>query len=166
VKELRQRICPFQERDEAAVVGVWYRAGRAVYTFLPDWQLLTPERAAEIFREVIRPRCQIWIGLRDEHVVAFLAMAGSYIDRMYVDPIEWRKGWGTRLIRFAKTMCPAGLELCTHQQNYGARMLYEKHGFRAVRFGLSPPPESVPDVEYHWRPEYDIGSVDAQSASH
>jgi hypothetical protein len=21
-----------------------------------------------------------------------------------------------------------------------------------VKFGLSPPPESVPDVEYHWRP--------------
>lgn len=24
--------------------------------------------------------------------------------------------------------------------------------FVAVRFGTSPPPESAPDVEYHWRP--------------
>jgi hypothetical protein len=31
-------------------------------------------------------------------------------------------------------------------------MLYEKHGFKAVKFGLSPPPESAPDVEYRWRP--------------
>ena len=28
----------------------------------------------------------------------------------------------------------------------------EKQGFVAVRFGLSPPPESVPDVRYQWRP--------------
>jgi GNAT superfamily N-acetyltransferase len=157
-------IRAYQERDEAEVVGVWYRSGRAVYTFLPDWQSLSRERAGQIFREVIRPRCRIWVGLRDERVVAFLAMAGSYIDRLYVDPAEWRNGCGTRLVRFAKTLFPDGLELCTHQQNHGARELYEKHGFRAVRFGLSPPPENVPDVEYHWRPEYDVGSISDQAS--
>jgi hypothetical protein len=25
--------------------------------------------------------------------------------------------------------------------------------YLAVRFGTSPPPESAPDVEYHWRPQ-------------
>jgi hypothetical protein len=29
--------------------------------------------------------------------------------------------------------------------------------FRAVRFGVSPPPESEPDVEYHWTPNGDAG---------
>ena len=79
-------------------------------------------------------------------------MTGSYIDRMFVDPTEWRKRWGTRLVLLAKTLHPDGLELHTHQENHAARQLYEKHGFRAVNFGLSPPPESAPDVEYHWRP--------------
>ena len=102
---------------------------------------------------MIRPRCNIWVGTRYEQVVAFLAMAGSYVDRMYVDPTEWRKGWGTRLVLFAKTLHPNGLELRTHQGNHAARQLYEKHGFRAVKFGLSPPPENAPDVEYHWRPD-------------
>ena len=87
-----------------------------------------------------------------ETVVAFLAMNGSYIDRMYVDPIEWRKGWGARFLALAKALFPSGLELHTHQENHAARALYEKQGFVAVRFGLSPPPESAPDVEYHWRP--------------
>ena len=27
---------------------------------------------------------------------------------------------------------------------------FEKHGFVAVKFGISPPPESAPDVEYAW----------------
>ena len=89
----------------------------------------------------------------DDQVVAYLAMKGSYIDRMYVDPSEWRKGWGTRLIVFAKSLFPDGLELHTHQENHAARGFYEKHGFNAVKFGTSPPPESVPDVEYHWRPD-------------
>ena len=146
-------IRPYQDPDERHVVDVWYRSGRAVYTFLPDWQSLTLKRAGEIFREEIRPRCDIWVGADDERVVAFLAMQGSYIDRMYVDPVHWRKGWGTGFIVFAKARFPDGLELCTHQENHGARSLYEKHGFRAVRFGVSPPPESVPDVEYHWRPD-------------
>jgi GNAT superfamily N-acetyltransferase len=147
-------VRPYEDRDEADVVGLWYRSGRAVYTFLPDWQSLTLERAREIFRQIIRPRCAIWVGVSDEHIVAILAMNGSYIDRMYVDPAEWRTGWGTRLIAFAKALCPEGLELCTHQQNHGARTLYEKHQFKAVRFGISPPPENAPDVEYHWRPAY------------
>jgi len=84
--------------------------------------------------------------------VACLALAGSYVDRMFVDPSEWRTGWGTRLILHAQAVRPDGLELHTHQQNHAARALYEKHGFKAVRFGVSPPPESPSDVEYHWRP--------------
>jgi ribosomal protein S18 acetylase RimI-like enzyme len=72
---------------------------------------------------------------------------------MYVDPPEWRKGWGTAFIFLAKELHPTGLELHTHQENWAARGLYEKHGFTAVKFGVSPPPESAPDVEYHWRPD-------------
>jgi ribosomal protein S18 acetylase RimI-like enzyme len=79
-------------------------------------------------------------------------MDGSYIFRMYVDPADWRKGWGARLIDFAKRRSPGGLELHTHLENHAARRLYEKHGFTAVKFGMSPPPESAADVEYHWRP--------------
>ena len=60
---------------------------------------------------------------------------------------------GTRLIIFAKSLSPNGLELHTHQENRAARSLYEKHGFKAVHFGTSPPPESAPDVEYHWKPD-------------
>jgi ribosomal protein S18 acetylase RimI-like enzyme len=49
-------------------------------------------------------------------------------------------------------LSPNGLELHTHQENESACAFYEKHGFAAVKYGISPAPESVPDVEYHWRP--------------
>ncbi len=145
-------IRPFEDADEAETIGVWYRAGLAAYTYLPTWQAMSLETAEAVFRNYIRPRCAIWVGTLDERVVAYMAMAGSYIDRLYVDPSEWRRGWGTQFIELAKGLSPQGLELHTHQENQAARILYEKHGFTAVKFGISPAPESAPDVEYHWRP--------------
>jgi GNAT superfamily N-acetyltransferase len=145
-------IRPFQDADEEAVVGVWHRAGLAAYPFLPTWQAFTLGHARAVFHDAIRPRCAIWVGTLDGQIVAYMAMSGSYLDRLYVDPREWRAGWGTRFVGLAKQLCPHGVELHTHQENHAARALYEKHGFLAVAFGVSPPPESAPDVEYHWRP--------------
>jgi GNAT superfamily N-acetyltransferase len=153
VRDASQAIRPFADDDATKVIGVWHRSGQAAYQYLPTWQALTLERAGEIFRAAIRPRCDIWVGTRHGDVVAFLALRSSYIDRMYVDPPEWRKGWGTAFILLAKELHPTGLELHTHLENRAARWLYEKHGFTAVKFGVSPPPESAPDVEYHWRPD-------------
>jgi ribosomal protein S18 acetylase RimI-like enzyme len=150
---VRVSIRRFEDGDEADVAGVWHRSGRAAYTYLPTWQAFALDEAVRVFRDVIRAQCELWVGTVDDRVVAYLAMKGAYIDRLYVDPHEWRHGWGTRLVLFAKRLCPGGLRLHTHQDNHGARRLYEKHGFTVVRFGLSPPPESAPDVEYRWTPD-------------
>jgi GNAT superfamily N-acetyltransferase len=151
VESDRRNIRPFRDADEAEVVGVWYRSGKAVYTLLPLGQALAFETAHTLF-DGICAQCTIWVGTLGERIVAYLAMNGSRIERLYVDPSEWRKGWGTRLINLAKELSPQGLELYTHVQNHAARTFYERHGVRAVKFGTSPPPESAPDVEYHWRP--------------
>jgi GNAT superfamily N-acetyltransferase len=153
---MNEHIRPFQNSDQTAVIDVWYRSGKVAYSFLPTWQELTPERAGEIFNESIRPRCDIWVVTIRDEVVGFLAMKGSYVGWLYIHPREWRTGLGTRLIVFAKTLSPNGLELHTHQENRAARAFYEKHDFRAVKFGISPPPENAPDVEYHWRPHWEV----------
>lgn len=142
----------FRDEDEPSVVDVWYRSGRAVYTFLPAWRALTLEVATRIFRQVIRPRCEIWLGTNDERIVAYLALDGAYLDRLYVDPAEQRRGWGTRLVVLAQRLRPSGLTARTHQENLGAQALFEKVGFEAVDFGVSPPPECAPDVLYQWPP--------------
>jgi GNAT superfamily N-acetyltransferase len=151
-------VRPFEAADESAVVGVWHRAGRAAYPYLPGWQTFTLAAAREVFQVAIHPLCDIWVGTVGEAVVAYLAISGSYIDRMYVDPVEWRRGWGTRMMTLAKDLSPSGLELHTHQENHAARAFYEKHRFVVVAFGISSPPESAPDVEYQWRPGRVAGS--------
>lgn len=138
--------------DVEAVVRVWHTAGLKAYHFIDLWQQLTLTEARHLFREHIATRCEVWVAATDAEIVGFLARRGTYIDRLYVSPDHQRAGVGTALLGRAVRCSPTGLELHTHQKNAPARAFYEKHGFVAVRYGISPPPECEPDVEYHWRP--------------
>ncbi len=147
-----RKIRLMRDEDVTDVVRVWYSSGKSVYSFLPAWRDLTIDHALSIFKKHILPQCGIWVGICGETVESYLAMKQSYIDRLYVEPLSQRKGWGGSLLNYAKELYPEGLELHTHQENHGARAFYEQNSFIAVEFGISPPPESVPDVRYQWRP--------------
>ena len=144
-----------REEDLEEVIGIWHDSRKATHTRIgiEMERGVTLEDSARIFREHIAPRCDIWVAQRGRELLGFLAISGSYIDRMYVRPGAQRGGVGAALLEKARELSPEGLELHTHQKNHPARDFYEKHGFRAIRFGLSPPPESEPDVEYGWRPD-------------
>jgi ribosomal protein S18 acetylase RimI-like enzyme len=92
----------------------------------------------------------IWVTELNAKPVAFMAIAGDFIDQLYVDPDYQRQGFGKGLLEYAKSFSPEHLWLYTLQINTNARAFYERNGFRPVKFGISPPPESEPDVEYHW----------------
>lgn len=146
------KIRPLREEDVAATVALWHETRKDTYHFLATEAALTLEDSVRYFRDVIVPHADLWVAEEDGELLGYLARKGSYIDRLYVRPSAQRKGVGSALLRTARELSPGGLELHTHQQNGKARCFYEKHGFEAVRFGVSPPPESAPDVEYHWRP--------------
>jgi putative acetyltransferase len=74
------------------------------------------------------------------------------IDRLYILPSYQGHGIGSKLINLAKQQSPDGLRLYTHQENTQARQVYEHHGFIVSAYGISPPPESAPDVLYEWHP--------------
>lgn len=148
---LRIRLMVDDEAD--SVAEVWHRTGLATYQFIESWKTYTLEQAREGFRKWIAAQCSVWVAEGDGLIVGYLALNGSYLDRLYVSPSHQRQGVGTHLLRKAIELSPEGLELHTHQRNTGACAFYEKNGFLAVKYGVSPPPESEPDVEFHWRPE-------------
>jgi ribosomal protein S18 acetylase RimI-like enzyme len=147
MREIRR----FRPEDRDDVVGVWYRAGLDEYTYLPTFQELSFEQAAEILAAVMES-CEVWVGTEDQRIVAFLAMEGSTIQRLYVEPEDQHQGWGSELLDLAMANAAGGLDLYTHVANTRARAFYERRGFEAVAFGISPPPESMPDVKYVWSP--------------
>ena len=146
------RVRAFDARDLDPVVALWNETKRDTYDFLPAEQSRSLDDDRSFFCEHILPRCSLWVADAGRDVAGFLALAGSYVDRLYVLPALQRRGVGTALLAHAKALSPAGLELHTHQKNAKARAFYEKHAFEAIRFGTSPPPECEPDVEYWWRP--------------
>lgn len=148
-------IRPLATGDEAdleAVVRVWNATKRDTYDFIPQEQGRSVAEDGAFFRERIALRCAIWVAVEDGDVLGFVALAGRYVDRLYVRPDAQRRGVGAALFATAIAHAPGGVELHTHQKNAKARAFYEKQGCVAVRFGVSPPPESEPDVEYQWRP--------------
>src|SRR5262249_53309284 len=145
-------IRPMTSDDVEAVVRVWHASGQRAYPFIDLWQRFTLDEARRVFREVIVSSCSVWVAETGHEIVGYLAHRSSYLDRLYVAPDHQGRGIGGALLAHAMQQSPHGLELHTHQKNAQARAFYEKRGFVAVRFGVSPPPENEPDVEYHWRP--------------
>ncbi len=143
-------VRPMADGELDAVVEIWYTTKRAAYPYLPLEQTYTLADNARFFREYILPHCDIWVAAQGTVLLGFLAINGNYVDRLYVLPDHQRRGIGTALVTKAREISPDSLELATHQQNVQARAFYEQHGFRAVRFGVSPPPESAPDMTYRW----------------
>ena len=143
-------IRPYNSDDFEGVTTLWRRAREQAF---PDFQRRkghTFEEDQAYFRDVILVNNDVWVVEMDGQPVAFMAIAGDFIDQLYVHPDYQRIGLGESLLAHARTLSPEHLWLYTLQINTNGRAFYEKNGFRIVKLGISPAPESEPDVEYHW----------------
>jgi len=144
-------IRDYRDADFDAVTILW-RVARE--KSLPDFQRKKGYFFYEdqnYFRDHVLTRNHVWVVEVDDHPVAFIAIVNEFIDQLYVHPDYQRRGIGKALLDFARERSPEHVWLYTLQVNVHARAFYEKNGFTAEKFGVSPPPESEPDVEYHWR---------------
>ena len=139
------------ELDRAAVLYV-----RSLTTLLRD--ILMPEQIRAdgeyraYFTDKIANAHQVWLAALVGRPVGVMAMDREWIEQLYVDPPEQRRGVGSALLAQAKVLSPDGLRVVTLQRNAGACRFYERHGFVACDRGVSPPPENEPDISYLWRP--------------
>lgn len=145
-------VRPMQPHETVAVVPLWRRSRIAAQPWLEERMGHTPEDDLEFFCGHVVHENEIWVAAEESRVVGFLAIKGAHINYLYVDPPAQDRGIGTLLIDKARALSPNGLTLFTHQRNAKARAFYERRGFRAVAFGISPAPESEPDVKYEWIP--------------
>jgi ribosomal protein S18 acetylase RimI-like enzyme len=144
-------IREYREADFDAVTILW-RISRE--KSLPDFQqekghFFYEDR--DYFQNHVLKENRIWVVDVDNRPVAFMAMNKDFVDQLYIHPNYWRQGIGNALLNVAREQSPEHVWLYTLQINVNARAFYEKNGFVAEKFGISPPPESEPDVEYHWR---------------
>ena len=141
-------IRPYRPEDFDAVTLLWRRSREESLPEFADDH--TFEEDCAYFRNVILQNNQILVAEMDAIVAGFMAIKIPLVDQLYIDPDFQHKGIGQALLAHARSLSPEFLRLYTLQVNTRARAFYEKNGFRAVKFGISPPPESEPDVEYQW----------------
>jgi ribosomal protein S18 acetylase RimI-like enzyme len=144
-------IREYRDEDFDAVTILW-RVARE--KSLPDFQREKGYffyQDQDYFRDHVLKQNRVWVVEVDHRPVAFMAMQNEFIDQLYIHPDYQRQGIGKALLHFARKQSPDHVWLYTLQVNVNARAFYEKNGFVAERFGVSPPPELAPDVEYHWR---------------
>ena len=141
----------YKTEDFEPITRLWFDAQTVA---MPDMMARMDykfDEAQAYFRNVIVLETQMWVYERDGVPLGFIAIQGELIDRLYVHPAYHRQGIGKALLMKARELLPEHIWLYTHVANKMARAFYEKNDFIAEGFGVSPAPESEPDVEYHWR---------------
>jgi putative acetyltransferase len=143
-------IRAYVEDDFDDLVARWHETNLVSYRYNAVQQQHTLADARRFFRDKLLPACEIWVAERSGRLLGLLCLEAPWIRHFAIFPEHQRKGIGTALLQKAREHSPAELHLFTFQRNEAARAFYEKHGFVAVAFGVSPAPELEPDVEYRW----------------
>jgi ribosomal protein S18 acetylase RimI-like enzyme len=141
-------IRAYVEDDFDFLTARWHETNLVSYRYNAVQQKHTLEDAQRFFRNHVLPACQVLVATRVEQRLGMLALEAPWIRHFAVFPEHQRRGIGTALLQTACEQSPVELRLFTFQRNAAARAFYEKHGFAAVAFGVSPAPELEPDVEY------------------
>lgn len=141
-------IRPFAAPDFEELTEVWHNVNRSAYSYIAVHQKYTLDESRAFFRSSVLPSNRLWVASLEAAIVGFIAADSTHINQLAVAVNCQRRGIGSALLRYLLATTEGSWRLFTFQRNVPARRLYEKHGFCAVRFGVSPPPENEPDVEY------------------
>ncbi len=115
-----------------------------------DWMpmLHTPDEDRAFIRHRVLVDQAVTVAEAGGTVVGFIAVAGEWVEQLYLDPAWTGRGIGASLLAAATANMPAARLHC-FQANAGARRFYERHGFRAEAFrDWSGNEEGLPDIVY------------------
>ena len=143
-------VRPFTERDFNVLVARWHETNLVSYRYVAEHQRHNLTEAQAFFRLQVLPRCRVWVAERSEQLCGMLALEAPWIRQFAVFPEAQRQGIGTLLLAQAREVSANELRLFAFQRNDVARAFYARHGFVPTAFGISPAPESEPDVELRW----------------
>ena len=145
------KIRLYESRDLEPLLAMWHETKRVAFPYVAVMQQYTLDDDRGYFQNEILRTCEVWVAEAGGEIIGLLALDKELIDQLFVHQDRQRRGVGAALLAKARERSPEHLRLFTFEKNESARAFYERHGFRAINFQISPPPESEPDVEYEWR---------------
>ena len=104
---------------------VWRRASETGHPFL---DAATLDADAALVRDRYMPAADIHVAETEGAVVGFLALLGSFVGGLFVDPSRHGQGIGRALVLEARRRHPV-LEVEVYEANAAARGFYARIGF-------------------------------------
>lgn len=96
---MMQQIVKCSPKDYITLVGIWERSVRATHTFLDETAI--KEIRAALIPEYF-PQVELYASSHDNLLTGFIGLRGDSIEMLFVDGDYRGRGYGTRLIEFAK----------------------------------------------------------------
>lgn len=112
------------------------------------------EEQLRYFDEKVIPQNRVVVVCdpKTARVIAFMASTPETVAQLYVHVDHQGQGIGSTLLDSAKRESRGTLRLFTFKVNERARRFYERHGFKAIRYGFEEQFQ-LEDVEYQWTAE-------------
>ena len=92
-------------------------------------ELHTPERQREYLRETMARGSRLYMLVEGEPL-GIVSVTGDLIEDLYVLPEKQNRGYGTKLLRYAKEQCTGTPTLWILENNANAERLYRRMGFQ------------------------------------
>jgi GNAT superfamily N-acetyltransferase len=158
-------VRPARPEDAAAIAHVHITSRERTMPWLPPRRRTDAEVAA--WTGAMVRESAVWVAVRvngetngdgdgsgdDGAVVGYAAVAGEWLEHLYLLPGVLRRGIGSALLARARAHRPEGLSLHVFQRNTRARAFYARHGFAVVDVDDgSRNMEGEPAMTLHWAP--------------
>ncbi|MEK2461622.1 GNAT family N-acetyltransferase [Lactobacillus gasseri] len=78
-------------------------------------------------------KCKIYVVINGERLVGFVGLRPHELSFLYVEPTFQNHGVGKKLIEFALKRLERPIKLEVFTDNFAAKTLYEKYGFKVVK---------------------------------
>ncbi len=113
-------------RDLEPCLAIWRRGSEVGHPFIDASAL---DADAALVRERYMPAAAIRVAEAEGRQVGFIALLGSFIGGLFVDPAAHGRGIGRLLVLDALAKQPC-LDVEVYETNVGARAFYARLGFR------------------------------------
>ncbi|MFC7292539.1 GNAT family N-acetyltransferase [Hirschia litorea] len=118
-------IREFKASDTEALINVWRRASDIAHPFLSSAFL---DSQAPALRDIYFPNAETWTVELNARPVGFIALIGSEIGGLFLDPDIQRSGWGHKMVDHALAL-KGDLHVEVFEKNNIGRSFYNQYGF-------------------------------------